>query len=114
MVIHFVGALLGNSVEYKPLEVFKKSLHCDLKGDALDLFIEESLDEFSVEHCDVNSHFIWGYTCTDSMEDLMLGFAQYYDKRESKRVSEYKETPSDSARFLNAYSGKAWQPYASV
>lgn len=112
MVVHFVGALLGNSAEYKTLEAFKKSLYCDLEGDALELFIEESLDNFSSEHFAKDAQFIWGYTCTDSMADLMLGFAQYYDKREAKRVSEFKEAVPDYTRFLTAYSGKAWRPYA--
>lgn len=114
MNIHFVGALLGNSAEYKPLEPIKKSLVCDYEGDALELFIENCLDDFCAENSSRDCKFIWGYTCTDSMEDLMLGFALYYDKSEAKRVSEYEEPKSDSVRFLNAYSGKAWQPYARV
>lgn len=112
MVVHFAGALLGNSAEYKPLEAFKKSLSCDFEGEALELFIENSLDSFSDEHNDPNAKFIWGYTYENSMEELMLGFTQYYDMRETQRVNEYVETGSD--RFMNAYSGKAWQPYAET
>jgi len=110
LVIHFVGALLGNSAEYKPLEAFQKSLPCDFEGEALELFIENTLDDFSSEHNERNSHFIWGYTHENSMEELMLGFTQYYNMRETQRVNDYAEGVSDS--FLSAYSGKPWQPYS--
>lgn len=112
MVVHFVGALLGNSSEHKPLEAFQKSLNCDFEGETLELFIENTLDDFSSEHNRQDSQFIWGYTHDNTMEELMLGFAQYYNMRETQRVKEYVESGYDPNRFTAAYSGKAWQPYA--
>ena len=88
MTINIVGAVLGNSLERKPLDLLSKIIFCDFEGNKLELFIEEALDNFWSEHCSSSpdAHFIWGYSTKGSMDDLKVGFQKYYDFRESERI----------------------------